>query len=65
MRIVTDFEGDSWICLELPDASREPGPTVTVECNSGAERVALVVGRDWDAMPESELAAKIRAAIAR
>jgi hypothetical protein len=65
MRIVTDNEGDTWICLELPDAGREPGPTLTVECNSGADRVAIVVSRDWDSLPEAELAARIRAAIVR
>lgn len=65
MRIVTDVKGDSWICLELPGPSREPSSTVTVECNSGAERVALVVNRDWDSLPDSELAARIRAALIR
>lgn len=65
MRIVTDSEGDTWICLELPDTGPAPGATVTVECNSGADRVALVVGRDWDTMPEAELATRIRAAIRR
>ncbi|MEO8138147.1 MAG: hypothetical protein ABI742_00815 [Gemmatimonadota bacterium] len=65
VRIMTDVEGDSWISLEPPGASREPSATVTVECNSGAERVVLVVSRDWDSLPDSELAARIRAALIR
>jgi hypothetical protein len=65
VRIVTDVKGDSWICLELPGPGREPTATVTVECNSGAERVALVVPRDWDALSDTDLAARIGAALTR
>ncbi len=64
MRTVTDPAGDTWICLELPDSpvvATTGTEMVSVECNSGAERVVIVVTPDWmDAMSDADLAGTIR-----
>lgn len=65
MRIVTDGESNTWICLELPSRGREAEPEVEVECNSGAERVAIRVPRDWEGIPDPEFARRILGALGR
>ncbi len=64
MRTVTDPQGDTWICLELPDSpvvATTGTEMVSVECNSGAERVTIVVKPDWmDVLSDAELARVIR-----
>ncbi len=65
MRVVTDAGANTWICLELPSRGREQEPTVEVECNSGAERVALVVPRDWETMPDADFVRRIQSALGR
>jgi hypothetical protein len=65
MRIVSDSEHNTWICLEPPARGQEQEPTVQVECNSGAERVTVTVPRNWEEMPEEEFARRILAALGR
>jgi hypothetical protein len=56
MRTVQDGRGVTWICLELPEvpldqrasAALMPVDTVAVECNSGAERVIVLLSPGWD-----------------
>lgn len=54
MRTVRDAAGTSWICLEMPvvppEAVAEAGnrDVVCVECNSGADRVLVLLAPGWD-----------------
>ena len=56
MRTVRDPSGATWICLELPEVPEEqrpaagaaPAPVVAIECNSGADRVIVLVPPGWD-----------------
>jgi hypothetical protein len=72
MRTVRDARGVTWICLELPvipdtlgrDASTRPDDAVAIECNSGAERVQLLVPNGWDeSLSDAALTETIRAAM--
>lgn len=66
MRVVTDSDANTWICLELPLArGREGAAEVEVECNSGAERVSVVVPRDWESLSDQDFIRRIRAALGR
>ena len=65
MRIVTDSEHNTWICLEPPARGGEEETTVEVECNSGAERVTVRVPRNWEEMPEAEFVKRILDTLAR
>jgi hypothetical protein len=66
MRTVADTQGDTWICLELPDArDASADAPVSIECNSGAERVVITAPRGWDDnWTDAELQAAISAATA-
>jgi hypothetical protein len=67
MRTVTDPQGDTWICLELPDSpvvATTGTENVSVECNSGADRVVIVVPPAWDEWPDERLASEIRRTLA-
>lgn len=66
MRTVADAGGDTWICLELPEArGAAEGAQVSIECNSGAERVVIHAPRGWDDQwTDAELEAAITAAVA-
>lgn len=62
MRTVAGRHGLTWICLELPDSpvvATTGSDLVTVECNSGAQRVQIAVAPGWDEWPEPELVAAI------
>lgn len=62
MRTVADRRGITWICLELPDSpvvATTGSALVTVECNSGAQRVQIAVAPGWDEWPEAALVAAI------
>jgi hypothetical protein len=56
VRTVSDQQGTTWICLELPEVPVEqreaaadlPENTVAIECNSGAHRVIALVPAGWD-----------------
>lgn len=66
MRVVTDNEANTWICLELPGArGKEQAPEVEVECNSGAERAVVTVPRDWESLPDADFARRILASLGR
>ena len=65
MRIVTDAEHNTWICLEPPVRGGEQDATVEVECNSGAERVTVSVPRNWEEMPEAEFVQRILTSLGR
>lgn len=79
MRTVSDEQGTTWICLELPEipvdqreaaqrlAEASPGADlVAIECNSGAHRVIAIVAAGWDdAMDDQGLNAVIRGHLAR
>lgn len=69
MRTVSDSQGTTWICLELPEvpveqreaASTMAADTVAIECNSGAHRVIALVPPGWDDdMDDARLNAVIR-----
>lgn len=69
MRTVSDSQGTTWICLELPEvpadqqkaASTMAPDTVAIECNSGAHRVIALVAPGWDDdMDDARLNAVIR-----
>ncbi|GAB1341197.1 hypothetical protein [Gemmatimonas sp.] len=69
MRTVSDQQGTTWICLELPEvpveqraaAAAMPADTVAIECNSGAHRVIALVTPGWDdEMEDATLNAVIR-----
>ncbi|WP_353265943.1 hypothetical protein [Gemmatimonas sp.] len=69
MRTVSDSQGTTWICLELPEvpadqvdaASKMAPDTVAIECNSGAHRVIALVSPGWDDdMDDAKLNAVIR-----
>ena len=63
MRVVTDFDGDTRICLELPPTSGALAGTVSVECNTGNDRVVVVLPVAWADLPDQDLAATIRTAL--
>jgi hypothetical protein len=56
VRTVSDSQGTTWICLELPEvpvdqrevAATMAPDTVAIECNSGAHRVIALVAPGWD-----------------
>lgn len=69
MRTVSDQQGPTWICLELPEvpvdqrelAAGLPADSVAIECNSGAHRVIALVPAGWDDdMDDAQLIAVIR-----
>lgn len=58
MRTVADQTGITWICLEMPDSpavATTGSELVTVECNSGAQRVQIAVAADWMDWPDDKL----------
>ncbi len=65
MRVLTEGRSEAWICLELPARPDDAPGTVRVECNSGAERVEVVVPATWDALADPDLLARIHAARGR
>lgn len=74
MRTVSDQQGPTWICLELPEvpvdqraaAATMPPDTVAIECNSGAHRVIALVPPGWDDdMDDAQLNAVIREHLAQ
>ncbi len=66
MRVVTDNEANTWICLELPVArGQEQANEVEVECNSGAERAVVRVPRDWESLPDADFARRILGSLGR
>ena len=65
MRIVNEPGGDTWICLQVPERPDTAPGTVLVECNSGAERVELVLKPDWEDISEDAMIMEIHAGIAR
>jgi hypothetical protein len=65
MRIVSEPNGETWICLQVPERPDTAAGTVLVECNSGAERVELVLRPGWEETGEAEMIAAIRAGIQR
>ena len=66
MRTVADAGGDTWICLELPEARDAAADApVPIECNSGAERVVIHGPRGWDDQwTDAQLESAITAALA-
>ncbi len=69
MRTVSDEQGTTWICLELPEVPVEQreaaaalaSGVVAIECNSGAHRVIALVPAGWDDdMDDARLNAVIR-----
>lgn len=68
MRTVEDRRGITWICLELPDSpvvATTGTELVTVECNSGADRVQIAVEPGWDEWDEDRLAETILAQLGK
>jgi hypothetical protein len=67
MKMATDSRGRGWICLELPETlGKLPAGKVEVECNSGAERVNLILNEGWaDAMSAEDVAAAIEKMLGR
>jgi hypothetical protein len=65
MRIVSEPNGETWICLQVPERPDTAAGTVLVECNSGAERVELVLRPGWEEMEEVEMIAAIHAGMLR
>lgn len=66
MRVVTDSEANTWICLELPvDRGQEQASEVQVECNSGAERAVVRVPRDWESLTDADFARRILSSLGR
>lgn len=68
MRTVEDRRGITWICLELPDSpvvATTGTELVTVECNSGADRVQIAVQPGWDEWEDQKLAETILAALVK
>lgn len=65
MRIVSEPNGETWICLQVPDRPDTAAGTVLVECNSGAERVELVLQPDWEVSGDAELILTIHAGVQR
>jgi hypothetical protein len=65
MRTVEDAHGDTWICLELPDTrGAAADAAVSIECNSGAERVVIQAPRGWDdSWTDEQLVSTITAAV--
>jgi len=72
MRTVRDARGISWICLEMPvipadyraAAAASPTEVVAIECNSGAERVIVLLAPGWDDhMTDNELTETITSAM--
>jgi hypothetical protein len=64
MRIVNEPK-ETWICLQVPERADTAAGTVLVECNSGAERVELVMKPGWEEISEAEMLSAIHAAVAR
>jgi hypothetical protein len=64
MRIVTDSEGDNWICLEVPPKGGEPDGQRRMECNSGAARVEIFVPENWEDLADGEFLGRIARALA-
>jgi hypothetical protein len=69
VRTVSDEQGTTWICLELPEVPVEQraaaaaltSDVVAIECNSGAHRVIALVPAGWDDdMDDAHLHAVIR-----
>jgi hypothetical protein len=70
VRTVSDEQGTTWICLELPEVPVEQreaaaalagSDVVAIECNSGAHRVIALVPAGWDDdMDDARLNAVIR-----
>ncbi|WP_396224572.1 hypothetical protein [Gemmatimonas sp.] len=74
MRTVSDKQGTTWICLELPEVPVEQRDVavalgtahVAIECNSGADRVIALVPPGWDDhMDDASLTQVIREHLAR
>ncbi|MCA2984384.1 MAG: hypothetical protein ACK6DR_08530 [Gemmatimonas sp.] len=74
MRTVSDKQGTTWICLELPEVPAEQRERaaalgtahVAIECNSGADRVIALVPPGWDDdMDDARLTQIIREHLAR
>ena len=63
MRIVNEPGGDTWICLQVPSRRDTAPDRVLVECNSGAERVELVMSPEWEAITEDEMVTAIHEGI--
>jgi hypothetical protein len=74
VRTVSDEQGTTWICLELPEvpadqqgaAAASAAEVVAIECNSGAHRVIALVPVGWDDdMDDTALRGVIRAHLAQ
>jgi hypothetical protein len=63
VRVVTDSEGETWICLELPTNGTEPAGKARVECNTGKDRVEVLLPANWMDLPDPELAGVIRGSL--
>ena len=64
MRIVNE-PNDTWICLQVPERHDTAKGTVLVECNSGADRVELVMAPGWEEISEGDMLSAIHAGLAR
>jgi len=64
MRIVNE-PNETWICLQVPERSDTAPGTVLVECNSGADRVELVMQPGWEDISEADMVSAIHAGLAR
>jgi len=62
MRIVNE-PGETWICLQVPERPDTAPGTVLVECNSGAERVELVMSPGWEEISEADMVSAIHAGL--
>jgi hypothetical protein len=62
MKVVRDGSGADWICLEVPPRGDEPEGMQRMECNSGAERVEILVPLDWSGLADADFIARIAAA---
>ena len=64
MRIVNEPK-ETWICLQVPERPDTAPGTVLVECNSGAERVELVMTPGWEEISEADMVSAIHAGLVR
>ncbi|MCU0621508.1 MAG: hypothetical protein MUC69_08405 [Gemmatimonadales bacterium] len=64
MRVVRDATGTDWICLELPARGDEPPGSCRMECNSGADRVEILIPAPWDDLPDGDFLGRIARAMA-
>ena len=64
MRIVNE-PNETWICLQVPERPDTATGTVLVECNSGADRVELVMTPGWEEISEAEMLSAIHEGLAR